>query len=290
VSLDDGAEFSPTVTVDSVATTVDVASGYSQSNRRLLYVSDTASIAIGRFYRVANAAGQVELVKPVGIASGDYLTLEDDLAYDYAITTSTLKGVRMTFPVDATWVADESNILGASVTADASDAWDGDATRPNPAYKAVWTYTVNSIVRRHYSYLRLVRQPSRHNVTYKDLQRYLPEVLLEEYRDQRGLQCRDMIDAAWGEVRADIIGDGYRPEQIRDTELVNLLVTLRTVLRYASAGLAPDKRDPEQFIAQMSKEYTDRYARTIANLRVDIDQGDEGAATTEPARTLWFRS
>src|SRR3990167_7941596 len=95
-SSDDTADFTPTVTIDSVSTTVDVASGYSQTQHNKLSIAATTSIVVGRQYLAENTYGQREIVTPKYIASGDYLELENDLAYDYPVTTSTLKGIRMT--------------------------------------------------------------------------------------------------------------------------------------------------------------------------------------------------
>src|SRR5688572_27601216 len=48
--LDESAEFSPAVTVDSVSTTVDQASGYSQTNQKRLYIASTSGLVAGRQY------------------------------------------------------------------------------------------------------------------------------------------------------------------------------------------------------------------------------------------------
>src|SRR5574343_614355 len=82
-SNDDTVEFTPSVSVDSVSTTVDVASGVSQSSRNTLYVAATTSTAIGTLYQVENVSGQREIVEPKGIAAADSLTLVNDLQFDY---------------------------------------------------------------------------------------------------------------------------------------------------------------------------------------------------------------
>lgn len=273
-SNDDTADFSPAVTVDPVSTTVDVASGYSQTNRKRLYVAATTNIVVGREYLLENTDGQKELVTPTRVVSGDYIDLESDLAYDYAITTSTLKGLRMVFTVDAAWVATESNILDPS----------------EQSYRVIWAYTVNSIVRRHYTYLRLVRQPSKHGVSIDSLKEYWPDLQSEEYAETRGQQFRYAIDAAYDRVRAEVISAGYRPEQIRDTEIVDELVRAKTFYVIASMGIAPSGRDVESFINQTREDYERLFNNTVnAVLKVAIDTGAEGNINPEPMRQVWFR-
>mgnify|MGYP001607003175 CR=1 FL=1 len=115
-SLDDTADFSPTVTVDAASLTVSSSSGYSQTNRRKVNFSSTTGLAIGRLYRLLNADSQWEIARCTRIVTNSYIEVEDDLKYDYG-TTATLKGLRMTFTVDATWVATEANILPPTTVA-----------------------------------------------------------------------------------------------------------------------------------------------------------------------------
>lgn len=272
-SADDTAEFSPSVTVDSVSTTVDVASGYSQTNRRKMSIAATTSIVIGRQYLAENEKGQRELVTPNLIVSGDYIELEDDLKYDYAVTSSTLKGLRMSFTVDATWVADDTNILHPG----------------RPPYRAVFAYTVNSIARRHYVYLRLVRQIFKTNVTIEDLKEYWPDLGYEESITVRGQQFAYAIEAATDRVRVDIISAGYKPDQFRDTEIVDELVRAKARHIIASMGLVPRGRDVEAFVQETMADYDRLFTRTVSgSLKAGIDVGTEGAISTKPLQTMWW--
>src|SRR3990167_5217862 len=66
-SLDETADFSPAVTIDSVSTTVDVASGYSESSRIKLSLAATTNIVIGRQYLLENTDQQREIATPARI-------------------------------------------------------------------------------------------------------------------------------------------------------------------------------------------------------------------------------
>lgn len=295
-SLDNAADFSPTVTIDAVSTTVDQASGYSQTNRRTLYVASTSGISTSTLYLLSNGSGQRELVTPIKVATDDYVTVEQDLAYDYTATaTSTFKGVRLSAPVDATWVANEANINGgpAQITAATLTQYDifgnYSVQGRRTSYKVVWSYTVASIARRHYTYLRLVRQKPHHNVTLRDLMKYWPDIAEDEEAEVRGQQFRYAIDAAWDRVRADLVTEGYRPEQIRDTELIDQLVIRAALQVVAMSGKAPPARDVEAWIVERTQDYRSLFGRAISTLKADIDQGAEGAVTVTPFKPLWFR-
>lgn len=272
-SMDEAAEFTASVTIDPTSTTVDVASGYSQTNRRLLYIAATSDMANGRQYLLANAFAQREIVTPRGLASADYATLEKDLLYDYAITSSTLKGIRMVFTVDATWVATESKILSPFA----------------PSYKALWSYTLNSISRRQATYIRLVRQYFKAGVDLRDLEEYWPDLSNEQYSEQHGEAFTRVIDGALDAVRVDIKVAGHEPTIIRDTEIIHQLCRFRALLSLGEMGLAPGSRDVELYITERRTAYTNLLNAAIASaLKVDVDQGTEGAVTPNPIQQLFF--
>lgn len=277
-SNDDTADFTPTVTVDATSTTVDVASGYSQTNRSRVNVAATTSvspawtIAAGTLYLLDNASGQREVIEPKKVNSGDSLDLVSDLQYDYAITVSTVKGIKCSWTVDATWVATESNILLPS----------------SPSYRVVWTYTVAGVERRYQTYLRLVRLPFKSNVTAFDLMERWGTVLAHEPSDQRGERFQRAINAAEDDLRIDIIAEGYRPEQIHDTEIVDQLVRLRAIYVIANQAGAPGTRDVEAFLADVKREYGELFAKTISQLKVAIDRSSEGATAQEPIHRYVF--
>lgn len=272
-SNDDSAEFSPTVTVDTVSTTVDQVSGDGQSNPRRIYLAATTSITVGRRYLVTNADGQRESVTVTKIASGDHVDVETDLAYSYGVG-ATFVGYRMTFPVNTTWVSTESKITPHGVG----------------PYRVLWVYTLGGTTRRHYTYLRLVRQRAGHTVTLADLAAYVPDLAHEEPRSKRGQQFAWAIDAAWGDVRVDFVARDIPPDRLRDLEVVNRLVVAKAVYNLATVGLGiPADIDPESHIARFADKYQSLLLSLVDAGKVPADVGQEGGASSGPAiTTLWF--
>lgn len=288
-SQDGTSEFTPTVTADATSLTVDTASGYSQANRRRLNVGSTSGASVGRLYLLDNGNGQRELVKPMSVVTNDFLDLEDDLAYDYASGVSTVTGLRLSFTIDPTWVVTESKLSGTSVIGTVRNVTTLLTGQRRPSYKVIWAYSVNAIARRHYTYLRLVRQKAQHGVTVHDLKRYVPEIMLGDYKDARGNQARDLIDAAWDAVRGDILTEGHRPEQLRDTELLDQLVLRKAVYFAAWRGQVPAGWDAVAYAEQRRLDYEKFFARVFGGMRIDVDQGKEGGATVEPFRPFFFK-
>jgi hypothetical protein len=270
---DDTPEFVPSVSVDAVSTTVDAASGYSQANRRRLYVASTTGIAVGDDYRVENALGQHELIAVLYVATNDYLILDADLVYDYPATSSTVKGLKMSFAADATWLATEAKILEPG----------------GPSYRVVWSYTLASVIRRRVTYARLVRTPGGTGVTVKDLRRRWPDLDYEEPSALRGQAYQWAIQAGYERVRTDLLAAGWQPSQPRDTELVDELVVRATLWTLARAGIGPGGRQVEAVIEECKKDYhAGVFQICKAGQRLDMDLGTQGAATGKPRAHIWF--
>lgn len=271
-SNDDDVEFSPTVTVDAVSTTVDVASGQGQTTRNKVYLAATTSITAGRLYLLDNASSQREVVEPKKINSADSCELVDDLQYDYAITVSTFKGIRCTFPVDSTWVATETNILHPT----------------EPDYRIRWQYTVGGVVYNHQTYMRLVRKPFKSTITFRDLTARWPTLLSSEAKGQTGEKYKRLIGEAESQVRSDILSSGYRPEQFADSETVDRLVNLALDYSIARFHAQPPGRERSEFISECKREYGDLFTKMITSLKITVDVGTEGASTNTPVQSYFF--
>lgn len=275
-SMNDAPEFAATVTIDAVSTTFAGSSGPSQANPRQAVIASAASIDPGVMYLAENLHEQRELVAAAKIiAASGVLLLENDLRYDYEnASTYTLKGVRMDFTVDATWVANANKIL--------LPHW--------PAYKAVWTYIAGAITRRSYTYVRLVRQLPKHNVTLRDLQQYWPDLVNEEPRSKRGQQFTHLIEAAYDDFRRDLVAVGRNPDQIRDTELTTGCV-IKKCLHLAALyhGIAPGPWAVEIFEPKAKDAYEAEFGKHFGGVTTPkIDESTDGGASTRPHHPTWF--
>lgn len=276
-SNDDTALFSGSATVDSVSATIGngsypAAAGVSQTNRNLIYLSATTGVVKGRLYLIQNLSGNAEIVEPVRVEANVGVQSLTDLKFDYPLTTATFKGLLCYFTVDATWVATESNILYAS----------------EPSYRVRWTYTVGGTVYNAQTYLRLVRKDFKTTLTPKDLVASWPELFHKEPLAQRGEQFQRLIVSAEEKVRADILAEGYRPEQISDTEILDRLVRLACFHEIAQFVASPTQIDREAFIDRTRRDYGDLLTRTLSNLKIPIDVGTEGATSYDPVQRYFF--
>lgn len=269
---DQTADWTAPPTLDTVSTTVSTASGASQTYRNRAYLTSIASIVVGKTYRLANAAGQAELVCVKNIGA-TYVELDRDLLYDYAITTSTFAGIELSATVDPTWVADSGNLLGPD----------------SPAYRCLWTYTIGAVVRKHWTYARLVRQRWQSIISLADLRDFEPDIAYSEPPDLRGEACARLIAAAESVVRVDILAAGYKPESIQDTEVLRMLLIEQARLIAARRGNPPPGREVEAFVAEQSARYQSLLDRTIRVALVPaVTQGTSGATTAEPSTPFFW--
>lgn len=264
-SNDDTAELSGNATVDSVSATVDQASGYSQTNRKRLYIDLTTGVTRGRPLILANGLTQREIVVPDGIASNDYLELDADLAYDYPVSVSTLKGWRLYFTIDSTWVQDESNINSARYP-----------------YRVRWSYTIDSVSYQRWTNLDLVRQQAKPSINVQDLLDSWPDLKGQDWIEQRGKGFQPQIDAAERRVDFDARLHGTDPNTLRDQQLYDGVLLSAVKLELAEAGICPGNRTIEPFIAERKKQYQDDFMQAIGVLKIPVDQGKEGAITDRP--------
>lgn len=264
--LDGTSEFSGTATADSVDTTFDANSGFSQSsNRDRCNLTATTNIATGRWYRAANSYSQVELVKVDGISSGAYVTAASPLGYDYA-SGDTFKGLRQTFTVDSTFIADETSI--------------------GTDWKVRWTYTIAGVQYRTWTTFDVVRAQAKSQVTGATLYEVFPDLRHEQYADLRGGHWEHVRKRAQERMDFDAHKLGFRLDQVRESDWNEALLSgMRLAL--AESGWAPPGRDLEIFVQESFK----RYWQDMTDLkqRVLLDQGTSGGATQKGVQQLTFR-
>lgn len=217
-SDDDDDEFTPTGTVEAnPSTTLDGAAGPAQSDPGNIPLTVTAGCATGRTYLLTSAASLKEWVEVVSVTTDVSVTARHPLHNDYAIG-ATFASTRISAPVDATWVADETNI--------------DDSAGPNPMFRVRWVYVVNAITYVADTYFNLVRYGARHGVLPQDIESSYASWLDQLPTDHRDDQGRKLIDEAYRAVKIDLHGIDLDDAKIAEAEIVDELVRYRTVERY----------------------------------------------------------
>lgn len=290
-SNDGTTQFSGTATLDSVSTTVGTASGYSQANRRQLTLASTAGISVGLSYVLANALGQREIVTPYEITSATVIKVENDLAYDYAITTSTFKGLRHYFTIDATFIQTLGSINMYGALYYESPRQKVPSRGAAPPYRLRWSYTTaDGIARQAWTYFDVARQKGKHNVTANDLRELFPDISDHEWLEQRGQQFAKQIDAAWDYFCFDLRAADYPVDQLREGPVVDELVRRAAIMIIAAAGIAPANRERETYVREAREEYRAMFNKAIgSSLKAWIDVGTTGAIHPDPPRVTRLR-
>jgi len=128
---------------------------------------------------------------------------------DY-VSSDTFQSTRITHAIDATWVADNTNI---SATSD-----------PNPRYRWRLEYVFNSVTYVVGVFFDLVRYPGGHQVTGLDVESLFPGFMESLPTYERNDQGARLIDIAYTEVKHDLHMAGLADQAARNAEVVNELV------------------------------------------------------------------
>jgi hypothetical protein len=285
-SLDDTAELSGNATLDSVSTTVSTASGYSQSNRRRIYLNSTSSIVVGRRYLLANAEGQREVVIP-RLVSTLYIDVEESLAFDYAITTSTFKGLRQYFTIDATFIADEGNINIWGSSPLLTDA--GDTSNQAPPWRVRWGYTTGSIARYSWTSFDVARAAAKSLLSIEELRQIIPDIHLAEQADQRGSDFAPQLKAAERDLQLDARMAGYDPDSIQDPQAYQRLLLQKWAVTVVK-GFLFTRPQLNPFADSLQNDYTNLLNSLLkVALKTWLSTDSTGAVTPEPRRQLWLK-
>jgi len=253
-------EFTPTGTVDATPnTTVSGASGFSQLDPTAINVTATSGAQIGRRYTIASLQGHQEWFEVVDIGSGT-LYSKYPLINDYE-AGSTVKTTRVTAPVDATWVADTSNV---SPMVDA-----------NPYYRVRWELTVGGAARIYTTDIDLIRYEGRHHVLPLDVDQRFPGWLDRVPIDSRRRQGVDLIDEAYRLLVRDLHADRMADQGLRNGEAVDALVVERVGV------LLGDERS-------VFRQMYDQHIRSGTPIQTD-ETGGGGAARVENRLPIFTR-
>lgn len=252
-------------------TTIDAASGYGQTNARVLNVDATTGFAVGRTYLVTAADGFKEWFECSEIDSANSVTAKHPLHNAYA-AADLVQTTRIQASIDATWVADEANLLGDEVGA-------------NPMYRVRWVYVVDGATRVADTYFNLVRYAGAHGVRPQDVELQAPGWLDSLPSDHRTDQGRRLIDAAYRKVRIDLHKIDLQAANVAESEVIDEFVVLKTLELGEWAKLYNGSGDAT--LAQLStRKYTeslDTLVRLVARVPV---RDSTGAATAVVAQGL----
>ena len=171
------------------STTIDAASGYGQTNPRVLNVAATTSAVVGRTYLVTAADGYREWFEVAEVDSGNSLIARHPLHNAYA-SADTVQSTRIQATIDPTWIVDTTTL---------------DTTAgPNPAYRVRWVYVVGGVTYVADSYFNVVRYAGTHGVRPQDVELTSPGWLDRLPTDHRNDQGRRLIDEAYRAVKIDL--------------------------------------------------------------------------------------
>ena len=272
---DDEVEFEGSVTVDTVSTTVDAASGPSQADPQKINLTATTGIVLGRKYLLSENSLK-EYVEPVEISSGSHIRARHPLKNDFT-TAATFVGTTMTAAVDSTWVAAEENI--------------SDHKDPNPDYRVRWSYVVSGTTYIAYSFFDLVRAPIGPQVDIDDINARAPglhDSMPVEYREEQG---RPLVDAAWRSVQAKLASLGIDPDAIRDDQILDEMVILKALHVLALGGWRPLAYPTAIEYVEITGEQFDRFIEQHfqVTLKHRLAEGTTGGSDRAFAQPVWVK-
>jgi hypothetical protein len=130
-----------------------------------------------------------------------------------------------------------------------------DLIDTTPDFRVRWSVVVGGATVVLYTFFDVVRSAIAHGVDASDINARLPgfiDLLPIEYRAEDG---RPLIDAAWSAVRADFAAMGVDVNAVRENEVVDELVILRTLRSLAEGGIAPPGMDKTLYLQRATENY-----------------------------------
>lgn len=243
-------------------TTLDAPSGVSQADQRLISLTATTGMAVGRSYLMKSQEGESEWIEVASIVAGATVRSKHDLENDYD-AGATFQTTRLQIAMDLSWIGSDSSRC----------SWE---LEPNPRYRVRWTYVasdgLSAVID---TYFDVVRYAARYSVTGLDVDNLQPGWLDRLARDDREEQGRSAIESAYQAVKWDLYGDLLPDQAIRNRELFERLITAR-----AAADVVPSQVNVDR--------YTKLYAQLIRSGVTPVATNDEGARRV-PVRPIWRR-
>jgi len=260
--------------IDSVNTTFDADSGFSQANQHTLNLTATTNVVKDRRYLATNAVGAKEWVEVAGITSAASVTSRVPLANDYA-AADTFVGTRISISLLDTWVADSDNI--------------SDSTDPNSGWRVRWEYVVDSVTYVRHTFFDVVRVGGEHDVTPADMELFVGNWSGKVPMDHRTDQGRGLIDEGYRMFKMDLLASDIPDQQIRNTEVVNHIVKHAAAVVLHRTRFYEQGGDPGP-LEDARKEYDsliDRMFRVEGKVSIGYDESGAGARSEAPG--IWSR-
>jgi hypothetical protein len=273
-SDDSDSEWSATGTVESNPnTTIDAASGYGQTDARVLRVDATTGFATGRTYLVTSADGAKEWFDVVEIDSGVSVTARHPLHNAYA-TADTVVSTRITCAVSDAWAADEANLR--------------DDAGPNPHYRVRWVYVVSGVTYVADTYFNLVRYAGKHGVRPQDIESLATGWLDRLPTDHRGNQGRTLIDDAYRAVKLQLHAIWTDDAMVANTEAIDELTRYKAIELGEFARILAGSGDTTAY--QVARDAYQQHFDALKRITDKLPTRDTtGAATVRQAVGLTRR-
>lgn len=261
---------SGSASIESVSTTVDVASGASQADPTKIFLTSTANIAVNRQYLITNAVGQSEWVEIEAIAAGDYVLVRNTLLNDYPVA-STFVSTRMSISLASAWVSDIGNV--------------SSPLSPRPRWRAVFEYVVGGVTYRAVVLFDVTRYPFTHGVTALDVDRRSRGWLSRLAPEDRESQGAEKIELAVEQVKLDLHEhEDLAAAALRHPAIVDELIVLKAVELVHADAVAHSGANPALLEAS-SKSYWHRLEGLIAKASKQVTA--DGAAGQTSRAQVW---
>lgn len=267
-SDDADSEWSATGSVETGPdTTVDAASGWGQTDPRIINVAATTNAAVDRTYLITGADGFKEWFTVAEIDSGVSLTARHPLHNTYA-SADTVQSTRITATVDSTWVADDVNLR--------------DDAGPNPHYRVRWVYVVNSVTYVADTYFNLVRYAGAHGVLPLDVDSLSPGWMSSLPTDHRENQGSTLIADAYRAVKMDLHAIWTDDAMVANTDVIDELTRYKTIELGEFAKILSGNGDTTQY--QVARDQYQRRFDSLSRITNKAPiRSTTGAASDRPA-------
>lgn len=266
---DDAAPlFNGAAVLDTPNTTTSAAAGQAQSDPRRIPVTSTAALVGGKRYRLA----QNELVEWADVleVGAGYVRARNPLQNDYALG-ATFQSTYLTAAVNDAFIQNVNNLSDYVDTA--------------PDYRVRWAILTGAVTVVAYSFFDVVRAVVRHSIEIADIDDAVPGVVATLPVQHRADSGARLIDRAWSSVRADFFRYGISTDIIREDEVIDELVLLRSLRSLAEGGWAPPGMDKTLYLQNATDNYNRFLEQHVAVVMRHATQQREAVARGVPAET-----